>query len=113
VGPHHSLLAVLRPVLEIQGGVAGSETECGLKRVVQVCGGWNGSPLSTSYISGNQLTFSVPAGLIASQGTASAIVRTMTTTFQGRVPSALSVATEIGPNDLNYFSLMYLCPSAD
>ena len=60
---------------------------------------WNGSPLSTSYISGNQLSASVPASLIASQGSVSVSVQipgggtSNAVTFTINPPGSLTILT--------------------
>jgi uncharacterized protein (TIGR03437 family) len=70
---------------------------------------WNGSPLSTNYVSGTQLTATVPTNLIASTGTASVSVlnpggttfNTVTFAINAPTPSNLSLspnsATAGGP----------------
>ncbi|MBV9742822.1 MAG: hypothetical protein JO099_03595, partial [Acidobacteriia bacterium] len=54
---------------------------------------WNGSPLSTTYVSGTQLMASVPANLIASQATASITVGDPT----GQNSNVVSLAIGIAP----------------
>ena len=62
---------------------------------------WNGAPLSTSYVNGNQLSASVPANLIASQGSATITVQnpggltsnTLTFTINAPTGGPLSIIT--------------------
>jgi uncharacterized protein (TIGR03437 family) len=60
---------------------------------------WNGSALSTSYVSGNQLSAAVPANLIAAQGSASVTVQnpgglaSSALTFTVNAPGSLTIFT--------------------
>jgi len=76
---------------------------------------WNGAPLVTSYVSGAQLTASVPAYLIATQGSANVTVQNPTGVASSAVaftvtPPGWPVGTKILPQFVfggGYYSALY------
>ena len=102
-------LASLSPASATAGGPAFTLTVNGSGFLSGAAVLWNGSPLSTSYVSGSQLNASVPASLIASQGSASVTVQNpggatsnaLTFTINAPTPSLSSLspnsATAGGP----------------
>jgi hypothetical protein len=93
-------LSSLSPNSETAGGPAFTLTISGSGFLTGSTIQWNGSPLSTTYASGSQLTASVPATLITSQGTASITVanpggvtsNSLTFTINPAVPSLSSIS---------------------
>jgi probable HAF family extracellular repeat protein len=69
-------LTSLSPSSAAAGGAAFTLTVAGANFIPGVTVGWNGTALETSYVSGTQLTASVPASEIAITGTASVTVTT-------------------------------------
>ena len=68
-------ISSLSPASAMAGGPAFTMTVYGTGFLSGAVVDWNGSPLSTGYVSGTQLSASVPASLIVSQGNASITVR--------------------------------------
>jgi uncharacterized protein (TIGR03437 family) len=64
-------IASLAPSSAIAGGPAFTLMVNGAGFLSGAAVQWNGSPLATSYVSGNQLTAAVPASLLAAPGSAS------------------------------------------
>jgi uncharacterized protein (TIGR03437 family) len=103
------LLISLSPNSATAGGPAFTLTVNGSGFLTGSAVQWNGSPLSTSYVSGSQLSASLPASLIASQGSASVTVQNpggltspaLTFTINAPTPSITSLspssATSGGP----------------
>ncbi len=69
--PINNFISSLSPASATAGGPAFTLTVNGSGYLVGSSVQWNGSPLSSSYVSGTQLTASVPASLIANVGSAS------------------------------------------
>jgi hypothetical protein len=74
INPATPSLSNLAPNSATAGGPAFSVTANGSGFLVGSTVGWNGSALTTSYVSGSQLMASVPANFITAQGTASVTV---------------------------------------
>ena len=96
------VITTLSPSSATAGGPAFTLTVNGSGFVSASMVDWNGSPLATSYVSGNQLTASVTASLIAAQGTASITAvnpgavtsNTLTFTINATIP----VITTLSPS---------------
>lgn len=73
--PAAPVLTSISPASATAGGTAFSLTLIGANFVSGDSVLWNGSPLSTSFVSGTQLTAAVPSSLIANVGTATVAVQ--------------------------------------
>src|SRR5207249_1385209 len=69
-------ISSLSPTCATAGGLQFTLTVNGTNFVSGSTVNWNGSPLTTIFVSATQLTATVPAALIATAGTASVIVVT-------------------------------------
>jgi uncharacterized protein (TIGR03437 family) len=86
--PINNFISSLSPASATAGGPAFTLTVNGSGFLVGSTLQWNGSPLSASYVSGTQLTASVPAGLIANAGSAS-----VTAVNPGGIPLGSAIFT--------------------
>jgi hypothetical protein len=77
------VISTLSPNSTAAGGPAFTLTVNGTGFASGAVVQWNGSPLSTTFVSSTQLTASVPASLIAAQGTATVTVTSGSVTSNG------------------------------
>ena len=108
-------LTTLTPSSAIVGGSAFTLTVNGFATnfTPDITVGWNGSPLTTTFVSATEVTAAVPANLIAAPGVATVTVNSARTTLAGgtlriRAPRAAPAVPELphrGAHSLNQSSL--------
>jgi len=97
VSANGATLTSLSPNGATVGGPAFTLTVNGSSFVSGSTVQWNGSPLSTSFVNGTQLTAAVPASLIANSGSASVTVVNPGSTASSALPFSINPVTVGGP----------------